>query len=130
MDELKASPMMAHLLEALERGEDIGHYGRLTFAMVGRHFMSHDKLCALLSKCPGSTAEEVEVMVRQVESKGYNPPRRERILEWQKQQDFPICPNPQDPDGCNVYKDLKFPDQTYKNIEHYQEEKLEAEVKG
>jgi hypothetical protein len=130
MDELKASPMMAHLLEALERGEDIGHYGRLTFAMVARHFMSHEELCALLSKCAGSTAEEVEVMVRQVESKGYNPPRRERILEWQRQQDFPICPNPQDPDGCNVYKDLTFPDQTYKNIEHYQEEKLVAEVES
>jgi hypothetical protein len=38
MDELKASPMMAHLLEALERGEDISHYGRLIFAMVARHF--------------------------------------------------------------------------------------------
>jgi hypothetical protein len=129
-DDLKASRMMAHLREALERGEDIGHYGRLTFAMVGRHFMDHDELCALLSRCAGSSAEEVEVMVRQVESKGYNPPRRERILEWQKEQEFPICPNPEDPDGCNVYRDLKFPDRTYKNIEHYQEEKLDAQIKS
>jgi hypothetical protein len=98
--------------------------------MVGRHFMGHDELCGLLSRCAGSSAEEVEVMVRQVESKGYNPPRRERILEWQKQQEFPICPNPEDPDDCNVYRDLKFPDRTYKNIEHYQEEKLDAQVKG
>jgi hypothetical protein len=29
----------------------------------------------------------------------YNPPRRERILEWDGQQSFPICP---DSDGCNV----------------------------
>jgi hypothetical protein len=56
-DDLKASRMMAHLREALERGEDIGHYGRLTFAMVGRHFMDHDELCALLSRCAGSSAE-------------------------------------------------------------------------
>ncbi len=97
--------------------------------MVGRHFLEHDELCDLLAKCPGSTREEVEVMVRQVEAKGYNPPRRERILEWQKEQEFPICPNPEDPDACNVYKDLKFPDSTYKNIEHYQEEKLEADDK-
>ena len=94
--------------------------------MVGRHFLSHDELCSLLSKCPGSSREEVEVMVRQVEAKGYNPPRRERILEWQKEQECPICPTA-DPDACNVYRDLKFPDSTYKNIEHYQEEKMEAE---
>ena len=45
---------------------DIGHYGRLIFAMVARHFIGHDEHCAPLSKCPGSTAEEVEVMLRQV----------------------------------------------------------------
>ncbi len=129
MDELKQNAMMAYLIDALENGQDIGHYGRLTLAMVGRHFLAHEELCSLLAKCPGSTPEEVEVMVRQVEAKGYNPPRRERILEWQKEQEFPICPNPEDPDACNVYRDLKFPDSTYKNIEQYQEEKIEAEDK-
>ena len=34
-DELRKSEMMAHLLDALDRGKDIGHYGRLVFAMVG-----------------------------------------------------------------------------------------------
>ena len=129
MDELKQNAMMAHLIDALEKGQDVGHYGRLTLAMVGRHFMDHEELCDLLAKCPGSTREEVEVMVRQVEAKGYNPPKRDRILQWQQEQEFPICPNPDDPDACNVYKDLKFPDSMYKKIEHYQEEKMEAEQK-
>src|SRR3712207_8804213 len=37
VDDLRRSPMMSHLLDALDRGEDIGHYGRLTFAMVAHH---------------------------------------------------------------------------------------------
>jgi hypothetical protein len=31
VDDLRRGSMMAHLLDALERGEDIGHYGWLTF---------------------------------------------------------------------------------------------------
>jgi hypothetical protein len=27
--DLRQSPMMAHMLDALDNGEDIGHYGRL-----------------------------------------------------------------------------------------------------
>ena len=33
VEDLKQSPMMNHMLEALDSGEDIGHYGRLTFVM-------------------------------------------------------------------------------------------------
>jgi GNAT superfamily N-acetyltransferase len=62
-------------------------------------------------------------LVQQVEERGYNPPRRERILEWQGQQDFPICPDPDDPDACNVYNELTFPDEMYKDIQQYREEK-------
>jgi hypothetical protein len=66
-------------------------------------------------------------LIRQVESRDYNPPRPERIREWQSQQEFPICPNGEDPDACNVYRDLKFPDHIYQNIQQYQEKKVEAE---
>ena len=31
VEALKQSPLMNHMVEALARGEDIGHYGRLTF---------------------------------------------------------------------------------------------------
>ena len=54
-------------------------------------------------------------LAQQVEERGYNPPRRERILEWQEQQDFPICPNPEDPDACNVYNELQFPHDAYQD---------------
>ena len=47
--------------------------------------------------------------MQQIQERGYNPPKRERILEWQEQQDFPICPNPDDPDACNVYRELGLP---------------------
>ena len=62
-------------------------------------------------------------MYQQVQGKDYNPPKRDRILEWQQQQDFPICPNPDDPDACNVYKDLTFPDDIYHSISDYYEQK-------
>ena len=61
-----------------------------------------------------------------MEGRDYNPPKRDRILEWQAQQEFPILPNVNDPDCGNVYRNLKFPQQIYDHIEHYQEEKAEA----
>ncbi len=62
-------------------------------------------------------------MLHQDEERGYNPPRRERILAWQREQEFPILPNPEDPDCGNLYRNLKFPDQVYHHIEEYREEK-------
>src|SRR5277367_6442297 len=50
--ELRKDSMMAHLLDSLEAGKDIGHYGRLVFAMVARHFMSHQDVLAWLSRDP------------------------------------------------------------------------------
>ena len=118
IENLRKNPMMMHLLGALERGEDVGHYGRLVFAMVARHFISEDELRALLAR--NVSEEEARALCKQVEAHDYNPPRPERILEWQKEQAFPICP---DPDGCNVYRDLKFPDSVYEHIEEYYESK-------
>ena len=42
----------------------------------------------------------------QVKGRDYNPPKREKIRQFQEQQEFPICPNFDDPDACNVYKNL------------------------
>jgi uncharacterized protein YneF (UPF0154 family) len=122
-EDLRKNGMMAHLLAALEGGQDIGHYGRLVFAMVGRHFMDEKALLTYLQKNPDFTEEEARALYHQVQGRDYNPPRRERILEWQKEQDFPICPNPDDPDACNVYKDLEFPESVYQNITDYHEQK-------
>lgn len=120
---LREDSMMAHLLEALDRGEDIGHYGRLVFAMVARHFMSDDEVIGELTRDRDFSEEQARQMLRQVEGRDYNPPRRERILEWQAEQEFPIIPNAHDPDCGNVYKTLRFPKEIYGHIGQYQEEK-------
>jgi DNA primase large subunit len=114
---------MAHLLDALEEGKDIGHYGRLTFAMVAHHFLDEAELISWLQKDPDMNEAEAKALVLQVQGKDYNPPKRDRILDWQEQQDFPICPTPDDPDTCNVYRDLQFPEQVYEHISEYYEAK-------
>src|SRR5688500_16698606 len=103
IDELRKNGMMAHLLDALDAGKDIGHYGRLVFAMVARHFLSEDDLINHLQKDRDFTEEQARALYLQVQGRDYSPPKRERILEWQRQQDFPIIPNPDDPDTGNVY---------------------------
>ncbi len=128
--DLHDSPMMAHLMDALEDGTDIGHYGRLTFAMIARHFLDEEELVRLLANQPDHGEDDARRLVRQVEGRDYNPPKRERILEWQAQQDFPICPTPDDPQSCNVYRELRFPDSIYEQIEEFWEEKAQAEDKS
>jgi hypothetical protein len=123
LDDLRRSGMMAHLLDALGSGQDIGHYGRLVFAMVGRHFLDEDELVKLLQGDAKLSEDEARALCLQVRSHDYSPPTRERILQWQAEQDFPICPNPHDPDACNVYRDLRFPDEVYEKIGEYYEEK-------
>jgi len=122
MEELRQSEMMAHLLDALADGQDIGHYGRLVVAMVGRHFLDEDELVAQLTRDPTCSEDEARSLVHQVQTRDYNPPRRERILEWQQRQEFPICPNPDDPRACNVYRDLQFPDGVYEDIQDFYED--------
>lgn len=124
--DLRKNSMMAHLMDALSRGEDIGHYGRLVFVMVARHFLPEDELFKLLQLDPNLDDEKARALIEQVATKGYSPPSREKVLEFQKQQEFPICPNPKDPDACNVYKDLKFPPEVYESITEYHEEKVQA----
>jgi hypothetical protein len=83
---LRQSPMMSHMLDALDEGE-------------------------------------IRACVQQVEEKGCSPPSREKILEYQSLQDFPIRPNPDDPDACNVYNELQIPDDVYESIREYQEKR-------
>lgn len=119
---LRQSPLMAHLLDALDAGTDIGHYGRLTFVMIARHFLAEDEMVHLLARQPGGDEAQARALVREVQAHDYNPPKRERILEWQAQQDFPICPTPGDPTSCNVYRELHFPDGVYAHITEFYEE--------
>jgi hypothetical protein len=43
-EELEKDEMMRHLMDALEQGQDIGHYGRLIFIMGARYFLDNDEL--------------------------------------------------------------------------------------
>lgn len=128
--DLRDSPMMARLMDAMRDGQDVGHFGRLLFVMVARFFLSDEEMLKLLRKQPDFDEKEALVMLTQVKERGYNPPKRERILEWQAQQDFQICPDTDDPQGCNVYRELQFPDEIYDNIEDFWEERVEADQRG
>jgi len=119
--------MMNHLLDNLEAGTDIGHYGRLVFVMIARHFKDDDEIVSLLARQPDHSEEDSRALLAQVKGRDYNPPKREKILAWQSEQDFPIIPNPEDPDSGNVYRELRFPDHVYENIGEYYEEKAEAQ---
>jgi hypothetical protein len=125
--ELRKDSMMAHLLDSLDAGKDIGHYGRLIFAMVARHFMPHQEVLAWLMRDRDFPQADAVSMLRQVEGRDYNPPKRERLLEWQAQQEFPILPHPDDPDCGNLYRNLRFPDAIYSHISQYQEQKAAAQ---
>jgi hypothetical protein len=122
--DLRQNPMMCHLIDSLEAGKDVGHYGRLVFAMVARHFLSENELTAWLCKSPDFPEDEARALVMQVQGHDYSPPRPEKIMEWQSQQEFPICPN-HDRDSCNVYHNLKFPDGVYHHITEYYEQKAQ-----
>lgn len=125
--DLRDSPMMAHLLDALEEGTDIGHYGRLVFVMIARHFLDEEEIVKLVAKQPDQDEQAARSLLLQVQGRDYNPPKRDRILEWQAQQDFAICPDVDDPAACNVYRELRFPDDVYENIGEFWEERAEAE---
>ncbi len=124
--ELRKSGMMAHLMDALDAGKDIGHYGRLVFAMVARHFLPEEQVVSYLTKDKDFSHEDARSMVTQVQGRDYNPPRREKILQYQKEQDFPIIPNPDDPDSGNVYRELQFPEHVYEHIQEYYDHKQQA----
>jgi hypothetical protein len=119
LEDLQKEPMMAHLLKSLEDGQDIGHYGRLVFIMVSRHFLAPEEVVAWLAKDPDCDQEKARALLEQVEARDYNPPKRERILQWMEQQGFPICPDPQDRTQCNVYRNLQFPGDVYGRIQEF-----------
>ena len=79
LDQLRKNDMMMHLLDALENGKDIGHYGRLVFAMVARHFLQESEVKTCLMKDPTMDEAKAAALIEQVCSRDYNPPRREKI---------------------------------------------------
>jgi len=123
VDDLRQNNTMAHILDALDDGKDIGHYGRLTFAIVAQYFADEQEIVDRLQKDKDFSEEEAKSLYQQVTSKQYSPPSRDSLLEWQSEQDFQIVPNPEDPDSGNVYQDLTFPESVYESISSYNDKK-------
>jgi hypothetical protein len=123
IEDLRNDRMMAHLIDSLEAGQGIQHYRRLVFTMVARHFIDEEAIVSLLARDPECDEAEARRLLAQVSARDYNPPHRNRILEWMKEQEFPICPDSGDPQQCNVYRDLKFPDSVYEKIAEYYDRK-------
>lgn len=116
---------MRNLLDGLDQGKDIGHYGKFVFATVSRHFMEPDEVVEYLSKAPDTDERDARGLLDQVESRGYNPPRRQKLIDYQSQQDFKFM-DPDDPDSGNLYRDLQFPEGVYEDISEYHEQRAES----
>lgn len=127
LEDMTKNHMMAHLTDALNDGQDIGHYGRLVYAIIGRHFVEEDELVSLLAQDKDFSEEGARDLVRQVQEADYSPPGRAKIMEYMEKQDFPILPNADDPDEGNVYRDLDFPQHVYDHIQEYRQQKAETD---
>ena len=125
LKDLQSNHMMAHLTEALDRKRDIGHDGRLVYTTAARHFLSEDELVKQLSKDQDFSEEQARGLVHQVQQADDSPPRREKIMEYQGKQEFPILPDVGGPDEGNVYRDLEFPQHVYDHIQEYHQQKAE-----
>ena len=69
-------------------------------------------------------------MLRQVEGRDYNPPKLERILEWQAEQGFPILPKTErsrQSQFISQSKSSRFNLQIYNHIEQCQKQKAAAQ---
>lgn len=126
LQDMQNNAMMAHLTGSLKEGKDIGHYGRLVFTMVARHFLTEDELVQQLAQDRDFSEEQARELYHQVQQHDYNPPRRDKILDFQSRQKFPIVPDANDPDAGNVYKDLEFPEHVYQHISEYRHAKEES----
>lgn len=114
--ELRSNRMMAHLVGALEMGQDIGPYGRRVFVTVARHFLSEDDLLMLLSRNIGS--DDARALLQ--ETRGEPPPRRGKVLEYMKRQKFPIIPDDHDAHMDDLYANLAFPPEVAARIPKFE----------
>lgn len=118
-ERMSDSPMMAHLLESLEAGVDIGDFGRLAFIIIARYFMDEGEIVSLIASQPEMDQKKALALLNHIRYEDYRPPRREQILEWQAIQDFAICPDAEDPESCDVYRQLRFPDEVYASLKEW-----------
>lgn len=121
--DLRESAMMARLWDDLAAGVDIGHFGRLVFTMIGRHYIDEPELIDLLSK-NFESVDEARALLLEVNARNYNPPRRDVILQWQERQEYKIIPliYAHDLHWGNVYSELKLPKEIYNQVQNFYKE--------
>lgn len=119
---MRDSALMNHLTDSLNDGKDIGHYGRFTFVSVAQWFIPDDQIVDLLAKEPDYSADQAKALVAEVKAHKYVPPDPSTIESWQNLQKFPICPPGSSPNECNIYDQLQFPPEVYKEIGQYWEQ--------
>jgi hypothetical protein len=90
--------------------------------------MDRDELADLLMQGKGAEEREVKSLVLQAEERNYNPPSRQRLQEWQAQQDFPLMPDSDDPNSGNLYRELDMPSEVIESIEEYREQQFDAQA--
>jgi hypothetical protein len=117
-EDLRESPMMASLWDDLKIGVDVGHFGRLLFCIVARHFMQEDEIIKLLSNGDNMVPEDAQAMLLNVNERNYNPPRPAVIRKWQERQGYKIIPVEHQHDLAygNLYSELRFPREIYEQV--------------
>ncbi len=121
-EDMRRSQMMARLWDDLEKGVDVGHFGRLLFTMVARHYMNETQVITLLSR--NIPVEDAQAMLLLVNSRNYNPPKPNKIRKWQEKQDYKIIPPEKAHDLAwgNVYKELRLPMEIYSQVQDFYKE--------
>jgi len=117
-DILRKDEMMGYLLDSLAMGKDIGPYGKLVFTIIARYFLAEGVLISYLTKDPSINEEEAHLLFEQVKAHHHSPPTRDKILEWQHHQEFPIIVDQDKHDLGNVFKSLTFPDSVHQHLSH------------
>lgn len=123
-EDMRASAMMDRLWTDLSKGTDVGHYGRLVFCMIARHFLDEKEIIKLLGK--SVPTEEAAAMLVEVNRTNYSPPRPAKIRQWQKNQQYKIIPEDKDQSWGNVYTELQLPQEIYENVTNFYKDTKEV----
>lgn len=125
-EDLRKSPMMAKLWDDLQNKVDIGHFGRLVFTIIARHYLSEDELIRLLAN--NLEVEDAQVLLLEVNERNYNPPRPSVIRKWQLRQAYRIIPPDQEHNLAwgNVYAELKLPQEIYDQVGGFYKEQAKG----
>lgn len=123
-EDMRKSHMMASLWDDLKIGVDIGHFGRLLFCIVARHFMEEEQIIKLLTSGQQMLPEDAQAMLLNVNERNYNPPRPSVIRKWQQKQRYKIIPDEHAHDLAygNLYSELRFPQEIYDQVGEFYKE--------